>query len=59
MQSIIGDITKSCIIVTPETKCENVYSIFGENALIEGIIVGTKEHPIGIVMKIIFSKAFN
>ena len=54
MQSIIGDITKNCIIVTPETKCEDVYSIFEENALIEGIIVGTKEHPVGIVMKINF-----
>ena len=54
MQSVIGDITKNCIIVTPKTKCEDVYSIFEENASIEGIIVGTKEHPIGIVMKINF-----
>ena len=54
MQSVIGDITKNCIIVTPETKCEDVYSIFEENASIEGIVVGTKEHPIGIVMKINF-----
>ena len=54
MQSVIGDITKNCIMVTPETKCEDVYSIFEENASIEGIVVGTKEHPIGIVMKINF-----
>jgi diguanylate cyclase (GGDEF)-like protein len=54
MQSVIGDITKNCIVVTPETKCEDIYSIFEENASIEGIVVGTKEHPIGIVMKINF-----
>ena len=54
MQSIIGDITKNCIIVTPDTKCEDVYSIFEEDALIEGIVVGTKDHPVGIVMKINF-----
>ena len=54
MQSVIGDITKKCIIVTPETKCEDVYSIFEENPSIEGIVVGIKEKPVGIVMKINF-----
>lgn len=54
MHNIIGDIAKNCIIVTPDTKCEDVYSIFKENSSIEGIVVGTKEQPIGLVMKINF-----
>ncbi len=54
MHNMIGDIAKNCIIVTPDTKCEDVYSILKENSSIEGIVVGTKEQPIGLVMKINF-----
>ncbi|WP_394239457.1 GGDEF domain-containing protein [Niallia oryzisoli] len=51
MSIMIGDIAEESIIVDPSTKCENVYSIFGEKSALEGIVVVSEERPIGLVMK--------
>ena len=51
MNIVIGDIAMESKTVTPSTKCEEVYSIFEEQSLLEGIVVVENEQSIGLVMK--------
>lgn len=51
LRTVVGDISKKNIIVSPETKCEVVYTIFNEQPSLEGIIVCSDEQPIGLVMR--------
>ena len=51
MNIVIGDIAMESKTVTPSTKCEEVYLIFEEQSLLEGIVVVENEQSIGLVMK--------
>lgn len=51
MQITIGDIAEQVPIVSPSTKCEDVYSVFNEVPSLEGIVVCTDNEPVGLVMK--------
>ncbi|RFU67581.1 GGDEF domain-containing protein [Peribacillus saganii] len=51
MQLTIGDIAEEATIVSPFNKCEDVYAIFNEHASLEGIVVCTDQHAVGLVMK--------
>jgi diguanylate cyclase (GGDEF)-like protein len=55
----IGDIVEQVKIVTPITKCEEVYRYFNEIPSIEGIIVCSKNKPVGLVMKTHFYQALS
>ncbi|MEH7235107.1 GGDEF domain-containing protein [Bacillus sp. JJ1562] len=51
MDIVIGEIAKESLIVSPSTKCEEVYSIFEKETAIEGIVVCSDRQPVGLVMK--------
>ncbi|WLR54499.1 GGDEF domain-containing protein [Mesobacillus subterraneus] len=54
MQVTIGEIAEQVIVVTPSTKCEDVYTIFKEKPAIEGVVVCSDDRPIGLVTKTTF-----
>lgn len=51
MDIVIGEIAKDSFIVSPSTKCEDVYTIFEKDSSIEGIVVCMNHKPVGLVMK--------
>ncbi|WP_010677940.1 GGDEF domain-containing protein [Bacillus timonensis] len=52
MEIVIGEIAKESFIVSPSTKCEEVYSIFERESAIEGVVVcSDRQQPVGLVMK--------
>nr|WP_304219869.1 GGDEF domain-containing protein [Fredinandcohnia onubensis] len=51
MDIVIGEIAKDSLIVSPSTKCEDVYTIFEKETYIEGIVVCMNHKPVGLVMK--------
>ncbi|MEH7223282.1 GGDEF domain-containing protein [Bacillus sp. JJ1566] len=51
MDIVIGEIAKESFIVSPSTKCEEVYTIFEKETAIEGIVVCSDRQPVGLVMK--------
>ncbi len=51
MDIVIGEIAKKSFIVSPSTKCEEVYAIFEKETAIEGIVVCSDRQPVGLVMK--------
>ncbi|MFD1780886.1 GGDEF domain-containing protein [Fredinandcohnia salidurans] len=51
MDIVIGEIAKDSFIVSPSTKCEDVYTIFEKESSIEGIVVCMNHKPVGLVMK--------
>ncbi|RFB13333.1 GGDEF domain-containing protein [Bacillus sp. HNG] len=51
MDIVIGEIAKESFIVSPSTKCEEVYTIFEKETAIEGIVVCSDQKPVGLVMK--------